>query len=169
MAEPIFACTMKDLQQNGGRKRMTIDGKDIFIVLHKGQLYAFDSFCYHAGGPLCQDLKTQQQPITYSCGVFAVENNSTRCYLQTNDSANYPECCEPVLYCIGSSGFDPSKLQTPTTLASTNAPITKPKITPKPAKKPTPKPTRKPALPASRPTRSYTKTGTQTCTKTLSK
>lgn len=46
MAEPIFACTMKDLQQNGDRKRMTIDGKDIFILLHKGQLYAFDSFCY---------------------------------------------------------------------------------------------------------------------------
>uniref|UniRef100_A0A2C9LQI3 Rieske domain-containing protein n=1 Tax=Biomphalaria glabrata TaxID=6526 RepID=A0A2C9LQI3_BIOGL len=67
MAEPIFACTMKDLQQNGDRKRMTIDGKDIFILLHKGQLFAFDSFCYHAGGPLyLGDIKDTSE---YSCIV----------------------------------------------------------------------------------------------------
>nr|KAI8728873.1 hypothetical protein BgiMline_032416 [Biomphalaria glabrata] len=97
----------------------------------------------------------------YSCGVVAVNYDRATCYLQTNDSANYPDCCKPVLYCIGSAGFDPSKLQPPATTVSTNAPVTKPKITPKPAKKPTPKPTpkptRKPALratpkPASRPT-----------------
>uniref|UniRef100_A0A2C9LPX6 Soluble Rieske-type ferredoxin domain-containing protein n=1 Tax=Biomphalaria glabrata TaxID=6526 RepID=A0A2C9LPX6_BIOGL len=56
MAEPIFACTMKDLQQNGDRKRMTIDGKDIFILLHKD-----------AGGPLyLGDIKDTSE---YSCIV----------------------------------------------------------------------------------------------------
>ncbi|XP_059173559.1 Rieske domain-containing protein-like [Physella acuta] len=49
-----FVGTIPELLQNKGRKRCTVGGKDIFVVLNNGQPYAFDSFCYHAGGPLYQ-------------------------------------------------------------------------------------------------------------------
>ncbi|KAH9523654.1 hypothetical protein Btru_040607 [Bulinus truncatus] len=67
MADPVYVCTLSELQQNGGRKRLNINGRDIFVILHKDTIFGFDSFCYHAGGPLYQgDI---EDTVEYTCLV----------------------------------------------------------------------------------------------------
>ncbi|XP_046543481.1 Rieske domain-containing protein-like [Haliotis rubra] len=51
VGEEVFVCHEADLV-GSDRKRVTVCGRDVFIVKVRGQFYAMDSFCYHAGGPL---------------------------------------------------------------------------------------------------------------------
>ncbi|KAH9490617.1 Myeloblastin [Bulinus truncatus] len=80
----------------------------------------------------------------YSCGVYDIEYDKTRCYEQVDASAKYPGCCEPKVICKGDPGFDKSKLEPQTKKPN---PTTKPtpKTTRKPTTKKTPKTTRKSA------------------------
>ena len=61
----VFACKLSDLVN--GRKRIQMDSYDVIILHHKGQMFALDSYCYHAGGPL---YKGDIEDIgNYSCLV----------------------------------------------------------------------------------------------------
>ncbi|XP_033737071.1 Rieske domain-containing protein-like [Pecten maximus] len=55
MAESLedwtLVCSLAELVETN-RKRIKMDDKDIVIIKAKGNVYALDSFCYHAGGPL---------------------------------------------------------------------------------------------------------------------
>ncbi|KAL5017060.1 hypothetical protein ScPMuIL_006649 [Solemya velum] len=46
-----LACSESDIKP-GARKRLEVNGRDIFLVNIKGKIYALDSHCYHVGGPL---------------------------------------------------------------------------------------------------------------------
>ncbi|KAK7101027.1 Rieske domain-containing protein-like [Littorina saxatilis] len=51
-----------------GRKRTEIADRDIVVIAHRGNFYALDSFCYHAGGPLHQgDIEDMGQEACIVC------------------------------------------------------------------------------------------------------
>ncbi|XP_005098944.1 Rieske domain-containing protein [Aplysia californica] len=52
MSESILVGQLSEIIRVGGRKRLTVRGRDIFIIARGSELFALDSFCYHAGGPL---------------------------------------------------------------------------------------------------------------------
>nr|KAI8728871.1 U-scoloptoxin(16)-Er13a [Biomphalaria glabrata] len=45
-----------------------------------------------------------------SCGIYTMVYDHSTCYTKTNDTANYPECCTPHLYCEGDADFNPANL-----------------------------------------------------------
>ncbi|KAK6178869.1 hypothetical protein SNE40_011356 [Patella caerulea] len=49
--EKILVCEISEVIATG-RKQVTVNDRNIFIIYDNGEFFALDSYCYHAGGPL---------------------------------------------------------------------------------------------------------------------
>ena len=41
-----FVGRLDDIRRSGGRKRVKVNGRDIFIICWSSKIFALDSFCY---------------------------------------------------------------------------------------------------------------------------
>lgn len=60
---------------NGNRKIVLIERKEIGVFLHEGEYYAYSNYCLHQGGPVCEGLtiarvKERIMPDKTSRGLY---------------------------------------------------------------------------------------------------